>query len=95
MNHLRYIVEEARARGSDVIDVSQQAEDWWVQEVKDKATLAEDFYRECTPGYYNNEGLVTKDSGYGNGRYGAGPVLFFTMLADWRADGELRGLELE
>lgn len=94
VDHMRHIITEARARGSEVIDVSRQAEDWWVQEVKDKATLAEDFYRECTPGYYNNEGRITKTTGYGNGQYGAGPVLFFQMLADWRAEGDLRGLEL-
>lgn len=95
VDHMRYIVEQARAHGSEVIEVAQSAEHWWVQEVADKATLAEKFYRECTPGYYNNEGKVSATTGYGNGQYGAGPVLFFKMLADWRAAGDLSGLELE
>ncbi|WP_208379095.1 flavin-containing monooxygenase [Cumulibacter soli] len=94
VNHLRYIVTEARARGEQVVDVSEQAEQWWCQEIIDKATMAEDFYRECTPGYYNNEGQPSRFSGLGDGRYGAGPVPFFKMLEDWRARGDLPGLEL-
>ena len=29
-----------------------------------------------------------------NGSYGAGPVAFVKVLEDWRAEGEMKGLEL-
>ena len=51
------------------------------------------FLEECTPGYYNNEGKPGERSGQ-NGFYGGGSVEFFQILRDWRAEGELAGLEL-
>ena len=47
----------------------------------------------CTPGYYNNEGKPGERS-VRNGFYGAGSIAFFKVLEDWRADGDLAGLEL-
>ena len=49
-----------------------------------------DFLESCTPGYYNNEGKPGERSLH-NGFYGAGPVAFFKVLDDWRADGDLAG----
>ena len=57
------------------------------------STVREAFLKECTPGYYNNEGnpqVIAKQ----NGSYGAGPVAFVKVLEDWRAEGNLVGLEL-
>jgi cyclohexanone monooxygenase len=49
---------------------------------------------ECTPGYYNNEGQVTRTTGFFAGQYGGGPVRFFEILRRWREEGALAGLEL-
>ena len=57
------------------------------------AVLAQEFLENCTPGYYNNEGKPGERSGQ-NGFYGGGSVEFFRILQEWRATGELKGLEL-
>jgi hypothetical protein len=51
-------------------------------------------FAKCTPGYYSNEGEQGNRNGFMNGQYGEGPMRFFEVLAEWRAEGSLRGLEL-
>ena len=53
------------------------------------------FYAECTPGYYNNEGKPGNPNGLFSGNYGAGPIPFFRMLDEWRADGSMPGTLLD
>ncbi|HVM52237.1 MAG TPA: monooxygenase, partial [Acidimicrobiales bacterium] len=92
--HVAYILSEARARGASTVETTFEAEQAWCDEVRDKARLGERFYRECTPGYYNNEGKLGNPNGFFAGMYGAGPIVFFKLLEDWRADGRLEGVEL-
>ncbi len=91
--HIGYVLGHAGERQVRVIEASQEAEDAWVQTIIDLALMRQKFLEECTPGYYNNEGNVRAMS-VRNGSYGAGPVAFAKLLADWRSDGSLAGLEL-
>ena len=91
--HIGYVLGHCAERQVRVIEASQEAEDAWVQTIIDLALMRQKFLEECTPGYYNNEGNVRVMS-VRNGSYGAGPVAFSKLLADWRADGSLAGLEL-
>jgi cyclohexanone monooxygenase len=91
--HIAYVLQNARARQARTIEPSAEAEAAWVQTIIDLSIMREAFLKECTPGYYNNEGkpeLIAKQ----NGSYGAGPVAFVKVLEDWRDDGSLKGLEL-
>ena len=91
--HLAHILSMAKAQGATRIEASEAAEKQWVQTIIDKARLTADFQEKCTPGYYNNEGNVnTKPQ---NNTYGGGPIEFFDLMADWRAKGDLQGLELK
>ncbi|MBV9331816.1 MAG: NAD(P)/FAD-dependent oxidoreductase [Alphaproteobacteria bacterium] len=92
--HVTHIVTEARARGAEVIEPSAEAEKAYVDEVKSLARLGTRFYMECTPGYYNSEGAVGNRGGFFSDMYGAGPLRFFELLKEWRAQGTLDGLEL-
>ena len=92
--HVTYILEEARRRGAHTVEVTAEAEQSWLDEMRDKARLAERFYAACTPGYYNNEGNLGNPNGFFAGAYGAGPIKFFQTLEEWRSDGQLRGVEL-
>jgi hypothetical protein len=56
--------------------------------------MGQRFYAECTPGYYNSEGAAGNRAGFFSDMYGAGPLRFFELLAEWRATGELPGLAL-
>ena len=72
--------------------MSEEAETGWVEQCLGKAGMAKDFFENCTPGYYNNEGKVSELSSQ-NGFYGGGSIEFFQILEDWRAKGQLDGME--
>ena len=91
--HIAYIISQVRQSNANVVEVTAQAEQEWVQEIIKMSRLSESFQAECTPGYYNNEGKPNPKS-VQNGSYGAGPVKFFKVIEDWREDGTLEGLEL-
>ena len=91
--HIAYIINQVRQSNANVVEVTAQAEQEWVQEIIKMSRLSESFQAECTPGYYNNEGKPNPKS-VQNGSYGAGPVKFFKVIEDWREDGTLQGLEL-
>ena len=91
--HAAYILRHAIDHEARTVEVSQDAEDAWVATIIELAQFNLDFLESCTPGYYNNEGKPS-ERGVRNGFYGAGSVAFFKVLADWRADGSLLGLEL-
>jgi cyclohexanone monooxygenase len=91
--HLSYIVRESFARQARTVEVSDVAECSWVETVKSLAILRQKFLEECTPGYYNNEGQPSMRAAQ-NAPYGAGPIAFVKLLEDWRAKGNLEGLEL-
>ena len=94
--HIAYIISEALARGVTTVEPSQYAQDDWCQLIKETAVPNAEFERSCTPGYYNNEG-----GGGGEGirshlgePYGPGFYAFGELLAQWRATGNMEGMEL-
>jgi cyclohexanone monooxygenase len=91
--HIAYIVSTGLERGLRAIEVSEEGEAGWVKQCLEKARDVGDFFENCTPGYYNNEGKTGEISAQ-NGFYGGGSIEFFQILRDWRARGELEGMEL-
>jgi cation diffusion facilitator CzcD-associated flavoprotein CzcO len=87
-----YIICEAKKRGVKSFQPSQAAEDAWVQDIMDGNQYKAAYYKECTPGYYNNEGKL--DPKAGKSASYASPVKYIELLRDWREKGDLRGLEL-
>jgi cyclohexanone monooxygenase len=93
--HVAWLVRATRERGAHVIDVSRQAEDDWVAEVQRTFGARMAFYKECTPGYYNDEGKPDQSPwGFQRRAYGGGSRRYFAMLKEWREQGELVGEEL-
>ncbi|MBC8187731.1 MAG: NAD(P)/FAD-dependent oxidoreductase [Proteobacteria bacterium] len=90
--HLAYIIQNGREKGLRIIEASEEGEAKWVEQCISKARDAGDFFENCTPGYYNNEGQMS-DRSVQNGFYGGGSIEFFKILANWRGDGQLEGLE--
>lgn len=94
--HIGYIVAEAVRRGAVTVEPSQEAQDGWVETIRELAVDDGGFLASCTPGYYNNEG-----GGGGEGirsalgePYSPGFYAFDDLLAEWRDKGDLDGLEL-
>ncbi len=85
---------DARAGPSGAGADRPKANSLMSQEVRSLARIGERFYRECTPGYYNSEGAAGNKNGFFSEMYGAGPLRFFEVLEEWRANGRMEGLEL-
>ena len=93
--HIAYIVREVQKRGKRCAEVTPEAERAWVSEIKRLAVSARDFQEACTPGYYNNEGLLEKAEGSLSSEvYAPGINAFNALLAQWRNDGNLDGMIL-
>ena len=89
---IAYILSNVRAQGKTTVEVTPQAEQEYVDEIKRLSVLGTRFYSECTPGYYNSEGKPGNKNGFFSEMYGAGPIRFYQLLADWREQGDMEGL---
>ncbi|MGM7678606.1 flavin-containing monooxygenase [Microbacterium sp. A94] len=92
-NYVAHIATTFFERGARTIEATKDAVDAWVQEIRtassNKALF--EFYLECTPGYYNNDGKpASMDDLFIGGRYGGGALAYYALLENW-ADGSLEG----
>ena len=92
-HHIAYMIHETLKRGAKTIEVSREAQDDWVQHMRDTEFSMKAFLDECTPGYYNNEGGEVRRSHIGE-VYGPGYGAFMKVLDDWRGAGDLKGMVL-
>ena len=92
--HIAHILTHARAHGFTTVEPSKAAEQKWVQTIIQKADsgLGGLGGKECTPGYYNNEGQENPLAQQASS-YGGGSIQFFEILKEWRETGEYEGLE--
>jgi cyclohexanone monooxygenase len=93
-NHIAYILKQAVERGAEVVEATAEAQDQWVATIRETAIDNTNFARECTPGYYNNEGEQEIRSVLGD-PYWPGFYVFEELLRAWRDAGDLAGLHLE
>ncbi|MCV7385419.1 flavin-containing monooxygenase [Mycolicibacter longobardus] len=94
--HIAYIIAEALKRRATVVEPSEEGQNAWVNTIRELAFDNTAFDLSCTPGYYNNEGRGFGDAGrsFLGEPYGPGFYAFEDLLRDWRAAGDLKGLEL-
>ncbi len=93
-NHVTYLVTQAREKGAQALEPTAEAQEAYVQEVRSLARMGLRFYMECTPGYYNSEGMSGNKGGFFSDMYGAGPLKFFELLERWRATERMEGVTL-
>jgi cyclohexanone monooxygenase len=91
--HIAWIIERCLERGIRTVEVSEAAEEEWVDTVIRLARVGRQFLEECTPGYYNNEGKLSERAAQ-NGFFGGGSIEFFRVLHEWRTEGGMKGLEV-
>ena len=91
--HVAYILNRARTDNATIVEAEKEAEQQWVATIEEKARTREQFLAECTPGYYNNEGIVNPTARR-NSFYGGGSPEYFKLLEQWREQDKLEGLEL-
>jgi cyclohexanone monooxygenase len=79
-DHIAACIDYVRSHGYQTIDVTPEAEEWWVQEVikhRGKTTRNQD----CTPGYYNFEGEFNRRQ---DGNYNGGFFQYYTHMKEAR-----------
>jgi len=86
-------VELALENGADEVEVTETAEQGWVEllEGNSQSLLGNP---DCTPGYYNNEGKPTgRRERLNMSGYPQGPAPYFQYINAWRNAGRFEGLE--
>jgi cyclohexanone monooxygenase len=90
--HFAFLVKHSQDRQVRAFEPSGEAERAWVDRVHSRA------YRtrhdlECTPGYYNNDGMPRDGAGI-NAFYPGSSQSFFALMDRWRAEGGLPGMDV-
>jgi len=82
-DHIANVIDYVRKNDIDTVDVTREAEEWWVQEVISHRGKT-NRNAECTPGYYNFEGQENRrqDGNY-NGGFHAYIDHIESMQSDW------------
>jgi cyclohexanone monooxygenase len=86
------LVAHALQHGHEEIEVTQEAEDAWMDLLLTAPTGGVIGSADCTPGYYNNEGHPDGRNREWFLGYPAGAMAFFQHLGRWRASGDWEGL---
>lgn len=87
------IVKRVLDRERRTVEVTKQAEAAWLETLLSGPGRMLGS-RDCTPGYYNNEGQDLGPAAALNVGYPLGATAFFQYLDRWRSADELEGLEL-
>ncbi|MCK8670534.1 NAD(P)/FAD-dependent oxidoreductase [Rhodococcus sp. HM1] len=93
-DHIAYIIKQAQTRGVTLVEPTAEAEEGWVQTIRQYSVDNSKFTMECTPGYYNSEGEPNGRSFLGDPFWG-GFYELTELLENWRSTGELEGLVFE
>lgn len=93
VEHLVGVVKHCVDENVSAFNVSENAEQQWVNTIKEKSAIDRDFVRDCTPGYYNNEGSDFETSIWASS-YGGGAFEYMGVLKDWRQSNLTKDLEL-
>ncbi|MDC0712582.1 NAD(P)/FAD-dependent oxidoreductase [Stigmatella sp. ncwal1] len=92
--HAAYIVEHCLKRGIETIEPSERAQQQWWEVILGHLKKGVTFGgSECTPGYYNNEGVKGSPSDARRASFGD-TLEFIEILRNWRKGGDLAGLEV-
>jgi cyclohexanone monooxygenase len=93
-DHLVAVVRHALDKGAKSFEVTQAAEDAWLEELERGSAVDLKFLAECTPGYLNNEGADIA-TGIASQGYGRGVLVYAEKLAEWRAEAMDRDLSYD
>ena len=92
--HIAYIIKEALKRGLSAVEPTLGAQEEWVKLIRSTAIDISYLQQECPPSYFNNDGDTSKNRWYLGESYGPGWEAFEQLVGDWRAGGDLAGLEV-
>lgn len=91
---IAYVIATSMDRNIRTVEPTEEAEQKWVKTVLEMGKVRAEFSKDCTPGYYNNEGTPSPVAAR-NGPYGGGSPAFLKILEEWRAKDDLEGLDVK
>jgi len=77
--HCAKIVQHCRENGYNRVEVRPEAARAWKRVITERAIDVRDYYRNCTPGYYNAEGGLPLVEQF----YGPGPIAYTRLIDHW------------
>jgi len=94
--HAAYVIERCLTQGIETIEPTEQAQQQWWEMILESLMKNPSAFGgpECTPGYYNNEGVRGGPSLARSAGYGGGTLEFIEILQNWRKADEFAGLEV-
>jgi cation diffusion facilitator CzcD-associated flavoprotein CzcO len=92
--HFAYVISECQKRDIRTVEPTQEAEEAWCDTIVKGTAIRGDFFKECTPGYYNNEGQPSMSAAR-NATYAYGSPAFIKILAEWRKADDFAGLDIK
>jgi len=92
--HAAYIIGEVRNRGASAVEPDERTVRAYLDEVRPMSVSQARFWVDCTPSYFNGEGDNDDPNGFFANLHPAGTVGFYNKLREWRAEGNLNGLDL-
>nr|MDJ0741002.1 monooxygenase [Gammaproteobacteria bacterium] len=85
-------IRHAIDHGHDEIEVTQEAQDAWVELLLSGVGGFIGASPDCTPGYYNNEGQPRRKGAELYVGHPQGAMAYFAHIKRWRESGEFAGL---
>jgi cyclohexanone monooxygenase len=93
-DHAAEIIGKVLQTGVRTWEITESAEKRWAKVLEKKQIDRTQFYEDCTPGYFNNEGDFEKRQTFVGGTYGGGPFEYNEVIKAWRADPVSHDLEI-
>jgi cation diffusion facilitator CzcD-associated flavoprotein CzcO len=91
--HIAWLISECESQGVESIEATPEAEDEWLMTLFTVAAGMADYSGNCTPGYYNSEGIVTPE-GARNVTYPGSLLHYVAYLDEWREAGDFPGAKV-
>ena len=91
--HIAHIIHAVMDKGAKVVETTLQGQEDYVRHFEEMEIDMTAFQQECTPSYFTNEGQVKAPWALFRS-YGPGWGAFQKLVQDWRAKGDLDGMEL-
>lgn len=92
--HIAHILNRCLKEHIVRLELTQEGEDDWVNELVATTKFNRHFLESCTPGIFNNEGKLDK-AAILNFTYGPGPMAYYKKLAEWRESGDMPGFDIK
>ncbi len=99
-NHAAHIISESLRDNVTSFEPTELAEDEWVQTIIARSPRLNpgsrsnlEFQKSCTPSYLNNDGHPENVPAQ-NAPFAGNPMEFYSILREWRANGDFAGLDL-